>query len=108
MCIHWFCCLLVVVFLLISHPPRSTRTDTRFPYTTLFRSGEVVERRLGTGAPGVRLHRPHGDAGCAGGVELRSLRAAPAQTARADPRDRQAAAEAGGGDRKSTRVNSSH
>src|SRR3546814_20917079 len=29
-------------------PPRSTRTDTLFPYTTLFRSGEIsrVEARL--------------------------------------------------------------
>src|SRR3546814_3733859 len=26
-------------FLLIRRPPRSTRTDTLFPYTTLFRSG---------------------------------------------------------------------
>src|SRR3546814_2101443 len=26
------------VFLMIQRPPRSTRTDTRFPYTTLFRS----------------------------------------------------------------------
>src|SRR3546814_19874874 len=25
-------------FLMIRRPPRSTRTDTRFPYTTLFRS----------------------------------------------------------------------
>src|SRR3546814_16463064 len=25
-------------FLMIRHPPRSTRTDTLFPYTTLFRS----------------------------------------------------------------------
>src|SRR3546814_9504484 len=31
--------MLVVFFLLmILRPPRSTRTDTRFPYTTLFRS----------------------------------------------------------------------
>src|SRR3546814_4530542 len=29
-------------FLLIRRPPRSTRTDTLFPYTTLFRSHEVV------------------------------------------------------------------
>src|SRR3546814_14413198 len=32
-------------FLMIRRPPRSTRTDTLFPYTTLFRSwkpGEVV------------------------------------------------------------------
>src|SRR3546814_11327529 len=27
-----------VCFLRIRRPPRSTRTDTRFPYTTLFRS----------------------------------------------------------------------
>src|SRR3546814_4862142 len=27
------------VFLMIRRPPRSTRTDTLFPYTTLFRSG---------------------------------------------------------------------
>src|SRR3546814_7854125 len=28
----------MVCFLMILRPPRSTRTDTRFPYTTLFRS----------------------------------------------------------------------
>src|SRR3546814_19774766 len=30
--------VLLVVFLMIRRPPRSTRTDTLFPYTTLFRS----------------------------------------------------------------------
>src|SRR3546814_8529610 len=40
-------CLFVVVlfiffFLMIRRPPRSTRTDTLFPYTTLFRSGIKV------------------------------------------------------------------
>src|SRR3546814_13987839 len=34
-------------FLMILRPPRSTRTDTLFPYTTLFRSAE---------AAGIRLH----------------------------------------------------
>src|SRR3546814_5381240 len=37
------CCLLF--FLMIRRPPRSTRTDTLFPYTTLFRSlrpGNIV------------------------------------------------------------------
>src|SRR3546814_19988430 len=29
-------------FLMIRRPPTSTRTDTLFPYTTLFRSTEVV------------------------------------------------------------------
>src|SRR3546814_18415261 len=28
----------IVFFLMIRRPPRSTRTDTLFPYTTLFRS----------------------------------------------------------------------
>src|SRR3546814_14133542 len=35
-----FCCFFF--FLMIRRPPRSTRTDTRFPYTTLFRSGDLV------------------------------------------------------------------
>src|SRR6056297_3854979 len=32
-------------FLMIRRPPRSTRTDTLFPYTTLFRSGTVRDGR---------------------------------------------------------------
>src|SRR3546814_13075294 len=36
---------------MIRRPPRSTRTDTLFPYTTLFRSGRRVDA---TGAPGRR------------------------------------------------------
>src|SRR3546814_17599987 len=45
---HIACCMLTLVntlpcfslcfFLMIRRPPRSTRTDTLFPYTTLFRS----------------------------------------------------------------------
>src|SRR3546814_20172482 len=31
--------LYLFFFLMIRRPPRSTRTDTLFPYTTLFRSG---------------------------------------------------------------------
>src|SRR3546814_7816960 len=31
-------CSLSLFFLMIRRPPRSTRTDTLFPYTTLFRS----------------------------------------------------------------------
>src|SRR3546814_5584181 len=30
--------MMLVFFLMIRRPPRSTRTDTLFPYTTLFRS----------------------------------------------------------------------
>src|SRR3546814_15569082 len=31
---------------MIRRPPRSTRTDTLFPYTTLFRSLAIVTRKL--------------------------------------------------------------
>src|SRR3546814_3736937 len=37
---------------MIRRPPRSTRTDTLFPYTTLFRSGRRALRR------GELSHRP--------------------------------------------------
>src|SRR3546814_18330783 len=63
---------LVFFFLMIRRPPRSTRTDTLFPYTTLFRS-----------LPGVRAR----------GKNDRRLRAASArdravQAARRDRDDR--------------------
>src|SRR3546814_677997 len=32
---------LIIFFLMIRRPPRSTRTDTLFPYTTLFRSTKI-------------------------------------------------------------------
>src|SRR3546814_2551448 len=37
-CFLIFCVFPVFFFLMIRRPPRSTRTDTLFPYTTLFRS----------------------------------------------------------------------
>src|SRR3546814_16890640 len=40
---------LSVFFLMIRRPPRSTRTDTLFPYTTLFRSEFVEQRLVGVG-----------------------------------------------------------
>src|SRR3546814_16317329 len=40
---------------MIRRPPRSTRTDTLFPYTTLFRSRQVAGRR----AAGGRGGHPH-------------------------------------------------
>src|SRR3546814_242794 len=68
----------VLFFLMIRRPPRSTRTDTLFPYTTLFRSpaspasrfhrgsgipgddvAGVLDRRHGPGSRcAVQLHRP--------------------------------------------------
>src|SRR3546814_19951687 len=39
-------CSTCFVFLMIRRPPRSTRTDTLFPYTTLFRSVDAALIRL--------------------------------------------------------------
>src|SRR3546814_8061159 len=36
-------------FLMMRRPPRSTRTDTLFPYTTLFRSRHVERARTSSG-----------------------------------------------------------
>src|SRR3546814_6024480 len=114
------------VFLMIRRPPRSTRTDTLFPYTTLFRSRRRLLRPPRPAARAVAL-RPG-----AGGVRAGGRgRAVPCHRRR--PRvDRdhalgRAVAAAGplvlaGGrepalrrprrllpaDRKSTRLNSSH
>src|SRR3546814_9931836 len=61
-------CYVVFFFLRERRPPRFTRTDTLFPYTTLFRSDRPVRqsraRRLGrcpaVGEPvQVRLRHPH-------------------------------------------------
>src|SRR3546814_11433594 len=62
MCVFWMSCVLVDVsmffLLMIRRPPRSTRTDTLFPYTTLFRSD-----RQGAGGEGARDHDQHGACG---------------------------------------------
>src|SRR3546814_11653449 len=39
-----YSCAIFFFFLMIRRPPRSTRTDTLFPYTTLFRSAEKNAR----------------------------------------------------------------
>src|SRR3546814_5297890 len=44
-------CDLFIFFLMIRRPPRSTRTDTLFPYTTLFRSRAV-------GLLGINVRKP--------------------------------------------------
>src|SRR3546814_3883471 len=41
----------VFFFLMIRRPPRSTRTDTLFPYTTLFRSPPGSSRRRARPSP---------------------------------------------------------
>src|SRR3546814_6567642 len=58
---------------MLRRPPRSTRTDTLFPYTTLFRSNvvtaeDLASRRLGSGldlnglVPGFQLYNAIGGA----------------------------------------------
>src|SRR3546814_14018512 len=98
MCMCMLCCSMFF-FLMIRRPPRSTRTDTLFPYTTLFRS---VGRHGGVVGHVLRLERPH-------------AQAAPREDA-AEPGGEQRLADVGtgalehegGGDRKSTLLNSSH
>src|SRR3546814_1549146 len=63
------CVYLHFFFLMIRRPPRSTRTDTLFPYTTLFRSlpdlgrhadgaAAACARPRGRGAARARCRRP--------------------------------------------------
>src|SRR3546814_11404133 len=67
----------VFVFLMIRRPPRSTRTDTLFPYTTLFRSpvrtpgkkhGPALTRSVCDGTP---IHRAWQAVGQQGQYALR-------------------------------------
>src|SRR3546814_10380421 len=98
-------------FLMIRRPPRSTRTDTLFPYTTLFRS-------TGDGLPPSREHTAYsgkddralsGQSGDHFGPVGRIDRAVDFDLAVGQPRPgdlRPPRVRAP--DRKSTRLNSSH
>src|SRR3546814_4977572 len=44
MLIYYLCLYILFFFVMIRRPPRSTRTDTLFPYTTLFRSAAARAR----------------------------------------------------------------
>src|SRR3546814_11068968 len=95
--LHWLC---YFFFLMIRRPPRSTRTDTLFPYTTLFRSGRTpAHPRRGRGPAGtgpVLLGR----------LAVRERRQQSQLRVLAPGRHLLGARQAG--DRKSTRLNSSH
>src|SRR3546814_8769593 len=106
---------------MIRRPPRSTRTDTLFPYTTLFRSrgaigllGRIAEENAltvinnslveggRTAVPGARGHSAFNLSGirhCR--IVGRSCRRAATHGCALDDLDYRA-------DRKSTRLNSSH
>src|SRR3546814_11664668 len=92
-------------FLMIRRPPRSTRTDTLFPYTTLFRSDdrgaaglepfENLPLRIGDRLFATEIfHMRRGDGGDDGDVRAHD--------------ERQRGEFARMVDRKSTRLNSSH
>src|SRR3546814_6010494 len=49
--------ILFIFFLMIRRPPRSTRTDTLFPYTTLFRSPAYCHRRAAPNNLGQSMNR---------------------------------------------------
>src|SRR3546814_11803834 len=55
-------CIVLFFVLMIRRPPRSTRTDTLFPYTTLFRSVRPVAPRV------ARVAGPTGGATHASGL----------------------------------------
>src|SRR3546814_14921285 len=81
-------------FLLIRRPPKSTRTDTLFPYTTLFRSVENrlarrfgIDRQPGGEVAGLleddRAAEPVDAGHGAAGAMLRNARRDPVQIGRA-------------------------
>src|SRR3546814_13991423 len=84
-----FC--LLIFFLMIRRPPRSTRTDTLFPYTTLFRS-------IGHFTWPVRI--------LAAGFTRKQDRKRPDGPNRSEKGDHPVTRQPT--DRKSTRLNSSH
>src|SRR3546814_11556206 len=95
------CMFVVFFFLMIRRPPRSTRTDTLFPYTTLFRSGVLfradafcpIRSGVGGGANGCAL--THRGGWCAAGGRPSFIAASIGTLFKRT-------------DRKSTRLNSSH
>src|SRR3546814_5787602 len=76
---------------MIRRPPRSTRTDTLFPYTTLFRSPQPILRALLVARPGRDPLPPAGPGRGDGTDRLGGPQAAHARddrTGHRDPHDR--------------------
>src|SRR3546814_11958603 len=47
--LYFYVAVYIFFFLMTRRPPRSTRTDTLFPYTTLFRSVDEGALEIGVG-----------------------------------------------------------
>src|SRR3546814_15306873 len=104
--------MFICFFLMIRRPPRSPRTDTLFPYTTLFRSVEPVTGR-GRGPLAQQGSDDLGElvADACRPASRQLPRLLQVRSVRADRRPELVDAlpgGGGGGDRKSTRLNSSH
>src|SRR3546814_12646978 len=107
MSVYLFSLVLLFFFFMIQRPPRSTRTDTLFPYTTLFRSHIHPPLRN-------RLSGPDTDA-LTSSVAICQACRRHSHPARPTPLHRRLGPGRGEergaarpGDRKSTRLNSSH
>src|SRR3546814_20958222 len=92
-------------FLMIRRPPRSTRTDTLFPYTTLFRSSGITTGIASINAKIGGMHNSDlmilaGRPGMGKTSLATNIAYNAAERFRRDEDD--------GIDRKSTRLNSSH
>src|SRR3546814_15070759 len=103
--------MLFVFFFMIRRPPRSTRSDTRFPYTTLFRSpkrlswGDEVWMTTGDRQPSPQSSYIGWQVDWQG-FELNPLADRPVRrVARYQDHGRRHWEES---DRKSTRLNASH
>src|SRR3546814_11322412 len=76
---HMSCiCMLLLsflfFFLMIRRPPRSTRTDTLFPYTTLFRSGDVIKLQIKVNESGIIEDARFKTYGCGSAIASSPLR----------------------------------
>src|SRR3546814_14064548 len=100
-------------FVMIRRPTRSTRTDTLFPYPTLFRSAEpgmAQHRELHGEADPVRVATPRGDqreVACGQHIVPREILSGRGHAEQRPPFGvgQEVASRQ---DRKSTRLNSSH
>src|SRR3546814_2817705 len=84
---------------MIRRPPRSTRTDTRFPYTTLFRSGDIERTGLGSQLAAERNQRGERRVDVANRQDLRvrkqQIRSHASSRPEVEPSGRRRAARAG-------------
>src|SRR3546814_11574843 len=117
LCVFVLCFLFFFFFfLMIRRPPRSTRTDTLFPYTTLFRSGanwtEVTDfgarftQHGYSGSAQVLAHRAFVNRN--DGLQTSVLDFGKTLAGKTAQIRFHVASDELNGDRKSTRLNSSH